>query len=229
MGNRLRADPYFHSPEEMDITSFRKILQSGGEVLKTNVPVEGHPFAKPIPAVVYGKQIKRIESPIRSHKAFFIPGSVLSSKNHKRVLHKRLTLPLNMQDPETNLKKHGRRYPVRQYRYYIGDTKAVNNYKRKTAKYFRDYAEEFRQCVNGMSPVYVEFLFVRNTHSVNWDFPNMVQLVMEQMSDYGWIIDQNIMNFCPVPPMNGPIVAFDKYHPGVRITVLQIDNDANHH
>ena len=223
MGNMLKADPDY-----MDLTSFREILQSGGEFLKTNVPVEGHPFAKPIPAVVFGKKIKTVKAPVRSHKAFFIPGNVLSSKNHKRIMRRRLALPWKLQDdPEANLKKHGRRYPIRQYRCYIDDTEAVKNYKKKTARYYREYAEDFRQSVNAMSPAYVEFLFVRNTHSLRWDFANMLQIVQDQMSAYGWIVDENIMNFCPVPPMNGPVVSFDKYHPGVRITVLQIDNDAN--
>lgn len=217
-GSRLKLDSDIDVdslPATMSANEFRKLLQSGGEDKAINVPVENHPHAKPIPTVLYGKKIKEIvDLPIRS-KAFFIPGQVLSSKNHKRILKRRLKKKeLAMEAARGNY--------TRKYRYFIGNTDAVHNYKAKTAKYFRMYAEEFRQTTAGMCPVFVEFLFIRRTKAVNWDFSNMVQLIQDQMRDYGWIEDDNIINFCPVPPLDGPVVVFDQKNPGVRITVLHL-------
>lgn len=220
MGYMSKTDPDY-----MDLTSFREILHSGGEFLRTNVPVEGHPDAEPIPTVVFGKKIKTEELPVQSTRAFFIPGQVPSSKNHKCILRKRFIKKERLKELDRNREVDIKGNPRRDYRYYIGNTEAVNNYKQKTDKYYREFADEFRMESAGMSPVYVEFLFVCNSKAMNRDFANMVEIIQEQMSRYSWIIDDSILNLCPVPPLNGPVVAYDKNNPGVRITVLKFRPD----
>jgi len=68
-------------------------------------------------------------------------------------------------------------------------------------------------------------LFVFRSKTVSWDFVSMVQVVQDQMQQHAWIIDDSIMNLCPVPPLNSPVVSYSKNNPGVRITVLKFKTE----
>jgi len=231
---RVRVNEDAQIPDIIDVTSFRKLLQTGGEILRTNVKKEGQPHAKPTPTVIYGAQVKEFNTDILSPtRAFFIPGQVPSSKNHKRILKKRLS-PTEQCKANASAKRirgtnraYGTGSPQRVYKYFIGNTETVNRYKKDTARYYREFAEEFRQVSAGMSPIYVEFFFVRKTRATNFDFSNVIQIVQDLMKDYGWIEDDNVTVMLPVPPMTGPAYCYDIHNYGVRITVLKIRNSIN--
>lgn len=120
-------------------------------------------------------------------KKFFIPGNVPSSKNGRRWTGK----------------------------YFIA-SKTVTKYRKQTAKYYEDLAEDFRkELAKHKLPVHVKFTFTRGTRH-KFDYINPAQTVQDDMVKHNWIDDDNADNIIPVFGE----YKYDKKNPGVIIEIL---------
>jgi Holliday junction resolvase RusA-like endonuclease len=127
-----------------------------------------------------------------STKAIFIPGNVPSSKNSRQLV--RGDKPKSI------------------------ESKLCREYRKRNAGLFFDLRKQFLQMAEGKhKPLRIEFLFARQTKQ-RFDHHNAVQLVLDMMTEYGWIEDDNADEAVAVPPVKPYFVSKDK--PGVYITVL---------
>lgn len=127
-------------------------------------------------------------------KLFFIPGAVPSSKNSRILTKSGLFIA----------------------------SKATQQYRRRSAAYWKKYKEEFKKLLKGDNKPYIIGMhFVRATRH-RWDFINPAQTIQDEMSKAGWIEDDNVGEILPVPlSINGKYWSMDKSKPGVYIAVLQ--------
>lgn len=95
-------------------------------------------------------------------KQWFIPYNVPSSKNSKQWTGKILI-----------------------------SSKATQDYKRATAKYYSLYGKEFREITENLpKPLKVSFTFIRGSKH-KFDYINPLQTVQDIMVKYNWIEDDN--------------------------------------
>lgn len=128
-----------------------------------------------------------------STKAIFIPGNVPSSKNSR-------SLAIVNGKPKSF------------------ESKLCREYRKQNGGLFMDLHKKFSQSLIGKSKPYrIEFLFARKTKQ-RFDHHNAVQLLLDMMSEYGWIVDDNADEALAVPPIKPYFI--DKNNPGVYITVL---------
>lgn len=137
------------------------------------------------------------------NRRIFIPGEVISSKNHRAVK----MVKKKLKSGETKV------VPV------PFNTQAVQKYKHDTEWWYKLFGKYFREWSTGKeSPLVVEFQFVRGFHS-RWDFANMVQLPCDMMVLFEWISDDDITNLLPLPNVKEPYLINPK-RPGVWIKIL---------
>lgn len=128
-----------------------------------------------------------------STKAIFIPGNVPSSKNSR-------SLAIVNGKPKSF------------------ESKLCRDYRKQNSGLFMDLHKVFSQRIAGKSKPYrIEFLFARKTKQ-RFDHHNAVQLLLDMMSEYGWIADDNADEALAIPPMQPYFISKEK--PGVYITVL---------
>lgn len=128
-----------------------------------------------------------------STKAIFIPGNVPSSKN-SRQLFVRNGKPMSV------------------------ESELCQAYRRLNSGRFFDLIPDFKRQLEGKSKPYrIEFLFARSTRR-GFDHHNAIQLLMDMMTEYGWIVDDNADEAVAVPPIKPYFIS--KENPGVYITVL---------
>ncbi len=101
--------------------------------------------------------------------------------------------------------------------------------KRYSAKYVEEYATRenlFRESVGDyfqgvVSPVIVKFHFVRDSNR-KFDFHNAVQIVADLLVAHGFIDDDNMDYFIPVPMRSGgKWYSVDKKNPGVYLKKVE--------
>ena len=117
----------------------------------------------------------------------FIPGNVPSSKNSKVWTGK-----------------------------FLVSSKAVQQWKRDTKRYWIQYQKQFLDLLDLTSPPYrIKFTFIRGTRH-KFDYINPAQTVQDEMVHQGWLADDN----CTIlKPVFGSY-SYDKQNPGVWIKVL---------
>jgi Holliday junction resolvase RusA-like endonuclease len=126
-----------------------------------------------------------------STKAIYIPGNVPSSKNSRQLV--------GGDKPKSF------------------ESKLCREYRKQNAAMFFNLRERFLQMAEGKpKPLRVEFLFARETRR-RFDYHNAVQLVLDLMTEYKWIRDDNADEIVAVPPVKPYFISKDK--PGVYITI----------
>lgn len=136
---------------------------------------------------------------------FFIPHNVPSSKNSKQLIPigkgaKKRMIPIWS---ATALK-------------YVKDTK----------KYFEALGTEFKKIiVNKQKPYVIGFHYVRGSRH-KFDEPNPKQTLLDLMTKYGWIEDDNMDEIIPIPFKKDEVwYSYNKETPGVYIKVY--DDESN--
>lgn len=134
---------------------------------------------------------KHKKSELYSKRVIFIPGSVPSSKNSRRIV-KGGTIA----------------------------SKAVYKYRKESKQFWEKYKSEFIKLLQGRTPPYeIGFYFVKKT-SHKFDWINPCQTVQDEMVKYDWIEDDNIEVMVPFPfKIDGEYFHFDSKNPGVYIYV----------
>jgi hypothetical protein len=126
----------------------------------------------------------------------FIPGNVPSSKNSKVWTGK-----------------------------FLVHSKPTRKWIKETKPYFIRYCDEFRKVVGRLEkPVFVEFVFVRNSRRL-FDYLNPAQTVQDQMVTHGWLEDDN----CDILLPSFGKYAYDKHNSGVYINVLNTNTQGDFH
>lgn len=122
---------------------------------------------------------------------WFIPGNVPSSKNGRRWTGK----------------------------YFIA-SKTTVTYRKNTKEYFQKYAPEFQKELKKYKlPVKIGFTFIRGSRH-KFDYINPAQTVQDDMTNHGWIEDDNADNINPM----FYDYKYDKDNPGVYIEILKENN-----
>jgi|SRR6478609_1339555 len=100
------------------------------------------------------------------------------------------------------------------------ESKLCQRYRKETKTWYIQQAEHFRNMVarKGLKkPLRIQFYFVR-TSKLRFDHHNAVQLIMDLMTEHGWIPDDNANEAVAVPP-EGQVYHVDKKNAGVYIIV----------
>lgn len=117
----------------------------------------------------------------------FIPGNVPSSKNSKVWTGK-----------------------------FLVHSKATRKWIKETKQHFQKHKDAFRKaCKKLESPIFVEFLFVRNSKRL-FDYLNPAQTVQDQMVHHGWLEDDN----CDILLPSFGLYRYSKTNAGVYISVI---------
>lgn len=98
-------------------------------------------------------------------------------------------------------------------------SKTVQKWRKLTKPYWTHYKDSFLKAIetHGLKEPYnIEFTFVRGSKH-KFDYINPLQTVMDEMSAYGWISDDNAD---VVKPSFGQY-QYNKVDPGVYITILK--------
>lgn len=141
----------------------------------------------------------------------FIPGHVPSSKNNKMATVR------TIQKAE---KFGGKDVLVSKVVGGITHNERTKLYKKATESLYKEWAEPFKKALEGkMKPYRIQFLFVRKRQG-RWDFHNVIQIPADLMVEHGWLEDDDIDTFLPVPPLTEPYYLVDKEAAGVFITIL---------
>lgn len=100
-------------------------------------------------------------------------------------------------------------------------SKIVQRYVKETKKEYLDQKETFLKMLEGKeTPYRIGLHFVRKTKR-RWDFHNMCQLVLDLMTTYEWIEDDNTNIIFPFPlEIEDKLCSYNKEKPGVYITLL---------
>ena len=146
----------------------------------------------------------------------FIPFNVPSLKNSKiattigKGKNRRIILL-----PSKTVKKYLQKLGIKKYSMNTG----VECYKNKP-NLFREAIGNY---FDGRKyPVVVKFFFVRGSKH-KFDFHNAVQIIADLLTAHGFIEDDNMDCFIPVPMlMDGKWYGFDKERPGVWLKIVDI-------
>ncbi len=142
----------------------------------------------------------------------FIPHNVPSVKNSKKPV----TLP--GKDYTTFVPSDA----VRKYLQKIG----VKKYSGKKVEEYSTKPNLFRQKVGNyfegvQYPVRVKFYFVRDSKR-KFDFHNAVQIIADLLVAHGFIEDDDMSHFVPMPMYsNGKWYSVDKNRPGVWLKIVE--------
>ena len=122
----------------------------------------------------------------------FIPFHVPSSKNSRRIVR----------NPSTG-------------KMLVIHSKSAVKYKKVTGIIWKTDKASFHKMLEGLSKPYaVHFKFYRGNRS-KFDYINPLQTVQDQMTEYGWIDDDNADEIFPVLEK----YVYDKLNPGILIFV----------
>lgn len=142
----------------------------------------------------------------------FIPGRVYSSKNHERILIKKV-----VQSKWKCLINSKWEYVVP----YVAKNENAKNYQTKKLPYYLSKKPEWiKMKGNKDFPLYVEFLFAMPNKN-SWDWNNLTQLVQDVMKKAGWVPDDDVNYILPCVPQMPKLAYFiDKRNPGIYIRIL---------
>lgn len=118
----------------------------------------------------------------------FIPYNTPSSKNSKRWTGRRLI-----------------------------NSKTVERYIKNTIKEWEENRAEFLEEIKGLEKPYKIGLYFKRDSIRKFDYINIAQIVMDLMTKYNWIDDDNMTEVIPV------FIGYevDRKNPGVIITVIK--------
>ncbi len=136
----------------------------------------------------------------------FIPGNIPSLKNSK----------INGRFPSKTVTKWLREFGIV---WYSSRDKKVNEFKSIPKKYsFVEICNPIKECRE--YPLHLGFFFIRNSRR-KWDFHNACQIVLDLMTAYDIIPDDNVDFVLPFPlEIEGKYWDLNKENPGVIIKVL---------
>jgi hypothetical protein len=101
---------------------------------------------------------------------------------------------------------------------FLINSKTVRNYLQK---HEHQWGDEVWVKDRIPVPVIVGFHFVRDSHR-KFDFHNAVQLCADLMVKHGWIDDDDMNHFIPVPfTIKGEWFSYNKEFPGVYIKIFE--------
>lgn len=122
-----------------------------------------------------------------NNKGIFIPFNTPSSKNSKQWTGK-----------------------------FLVSSKNTQEWKKLISPTMKKYKEDFLKQLEGLpKPYSIEFTFIRKSRH-RFDYHNIVQSIADEMTEHGWIEDDNADIMIPVfAPYK-----YDKDNPGVFIRVL---------
>lgn len=139
--------------------------------------------------------------------SIFISGNVPSLKNSKIKTRKGIF-------PSKTVMKYLREMGVQKYSV---SKQIVVGYKTRENK-FAQYKQFFDKLDKSV-PNVIEFHFVRNSKH-KFDFHNAVQIIADLMVAHGYIEDDNMDYFIPMPfKKKGDWYSYDKDNPGVHIKI----------
>lgn len=99
---------------------------------------------------------------------------------------------------------------------YFVVSKSTKKWRDATVQAWLDQRDRFLSIIEKLPrPYYIEFTFIRRTKQT-FDYHNIVQAPLDEMTKYGWINDDNADN---VKPYFGDY-EYDKVNPGLRIKIL---------
>jgi len=146
----------------------------------------------------------------------FIPFNVPSLKNSKIATmvgkgnNKRVVLL-----PSKTVKKYLKHMGIKKYSLRSG----VEEYATRENLFRQAVGDYFKDC---QKPVIVKLHFVRNTKR-KFDFHNAVQIIADLLVAHGFIKDDNMDYFIPIPMrLNGQWYSVDKENPGVWVKIVTI-------
>jgi len=146
----------------------------------------------------------------------FIPFNVPSLKNSKIATmvgkgnNKRVVLL-----PSKTVKKYLKHMGIKKYSLRSG----VEEYATKENLFRQAVGDYFKGC---QEPVIVKLHFVRDTKR-KFDWINAVQIVADLLTAHGFIKDDNMDCFIPVPMFcHGRWYSVDKNNPGVWVKIVTI-------
>lgn len=133
-------------------------------------------------------------------EGIYIPGNVPSSKNNRGLMR------VSKVVKQSPMMVTGTLLPSPQ----------TQDYKKATKQYWERFAPVFRRMIGIRTPPYtISFFFIHKTQNT-WDFINRCQMAQDQMSDFGWLTDDNTTQI--IPDFSGGC-AYDKNFPGVIIKI----------
>mgnify|MGYP001087294751 CR=1 FL=1 len=106
---------------------------------------------------------------------------------------------------------------------YVGNGRMIMS--RTVQKYLKEYEYEWMIIPKQFTdikeyPIVVGFHFVRGTKH-KFDFHNMVQGCADLIVKHGWVMDDNMDYFIPVPyKRDNKWYSYDKENPGVYIKIM---------
>ena len=152
----------------------------------------------------------------------FIPFNVPSLKNSKTIsmINKKPVLV-----PSKAVKKYLQKIGVKKYRTTLSKKQKaagvlkVENYVKRPNLFIQAVGNYFDGC---KKPVIVKFFFVRGTKG-KFDFSNAVCIIEDLLTAHGFIEDDNMDCFIPIPMrVNGKWYSVDKENPGVYLKIMEI-------
>ena len=143
----------------------------------------------------------------------FIPNNIPSLKNSKiattigKGSNKRLILL-----PSKTVKNYLKTMGIKKY-----SAKGVEEYVNRENLFRKAVGNYFDDC---QQPVVVKFFFIRGSHH-KFDFHNAVQIIADLLVAHGYIYDDNMDYFIPMPMKSeGAWYSFDKDAPGVWVKIV---------
>ena len=80
---------------------------------------------------------------------------------------------------------------------HLVPSKTVQRYKKEAGPHYLIKKKQFLEMVeNRITPLYLSFHFIRDSRR-KFDFHNAVQIVLDMMTEYGWIPDDNADEVVP--------------------------------
>jgi len=98
----------------------------------------------------------------------------------------------------------------------LANSKSINDYINKSAKYWHENLEKFNSMLDMVNPPYfIHMTFARKSKH-KFDYNNPCQTIQDLMRDFLWILDDSTDDIIPVFGK----AFYDKENPGVYIKVL---------
>ena len=103
---------------------------------------------------------------------------------------------------------------------FLTSSKNTHLWRKDTKKYWEQLKADFLKEIKDLpKPYNIEFTFIRKSKH-KFDYINPLQTVLDEMTKYGWIDDDNADE---IKPFFGDY-QYDKNNPGVIIRVLKIED-----
>ncbi len=177
----------------------KKVIVKNGKIfLKDKGSSQRKGTGKTMFSYINKEKCRLMEAETLKIGKIFIPYEVMSSKNSRVIKY---------------VRKKGQKKKVPTLDY----SEQYKEYMILTKTYWKKWRSQFLELIDTLSAPYrIGFFFHRCTKG-RFDYPNMMQGLMDQMIEHGWLPDDNMDIIMPIP--DGYLV--DKEIQGVIIQVYE--------